>query len=215
MARATAVDPDAGRCKVYGCDELSRSAAGEGLDRRFCKAHADFYQRHGNPYRRSYSAGQLGPHRLAAIKWVKANADDIYVANAIQKVRGLYDSAGSLQEAYSLTGKDPAARANIAWARLRRASVSPQAVVAAWLAIELMCASDPQPVTGSEFKRVQAAKLVHRMASGTHKRWDRPDGILEMHVYPSSRGRVLRHIGAALEEAMGLIVEHRLICLLN
>jgi hypothetical protein len=46
--------------------------------------------------------------------------------------------------------------------------------VAAWLAIELAIADDAQPVNAVEYKRVQAAKLVHRMASGTHEQWDQP-----------------------------------------
>ena len=68
---------------------------------------------------------------------------------------------------------------------------------------------------------MQAAKLVHRMASGTHKRWEQPtlsvgaDGRsvtrnVELHVYPRSRGRILRHIGEDLEEAVELLVAHRL-----
>jgi hypothetical protein len=67
---------------------------------------------------------------------------------------------------------------------------------------------------------VQAAKLVHRMASGTHKRWEQPaydDGAgrsrtrtVELHVYPRSRGRVLRHIGQDLEQTTELLVQRKL-----
>jgi hypothetical protein len=105
-----------------------------------------------------------------------------------------------------LRGRTPETRARAHWARLRKAKVDPLEVVAAWLAVEMAIANDPQPVNTREFKRVQAAKLVHRMASGTHKRWD----TVELHVYPRSRGRVLRHIGASLEEAFELLVAHRL-----
>ncbi len=77
-------------------------------------------------------------------------------------------------------------------------------------------AHDPHPHGTTEYKRVQAAKLVHRMASGTHKRWEQPtlsvgaDGTsvtrsVELHAYPRSRGRVLRHIGEDLEEAIELL----------
>ena len=74
---------------------------------------------------------------------------------------------------------------------------------------------DPQPVAKTEFKRVQAAKIVHRVASGTHKRWEqeRRDGgirVEELHKFPKSRGRVLRHIGEDLERAAELIAEHHL-----
>lgn len=81
--------------------------------------------------------------------------------------------------------------------------------VAAWLAVEMAIASDPTAETKAEFKRVQAAKQVHRMASGTHKRWETgPGGPTELHVYPRSRGRVLRHIGEAMEQAVELLVQH-------
>lgn len=76
-------------------------------------------------------------------------------------------------------------------------------------------------MTTTEFKRVQAAKVVHRMASGSHRRWeievaDRHNRgtmktrVTELHVFPRSRGRVLRHIGKSLEEAVDLLVDHHL-----
>jgi len=55
---------------------------------------------------------------------------------------------------------------------------------------------------------VQAAKIVHRLASGTHKKWSRPvAGATELHVYPASRGQVLRHIGADLKKAVELLAD--------
>ena len=74
--------------------------------------------------------------------------------------------------------------------------------------------------SASKFKWVQAAKLVHRMASGTHKRWEREQAdpswsglrtmtvVEEKHWYPRSRGRVLRHIGEDLARAVELLVKH-------
>jgi hypothetical protein len=99
--------------------------------------------------------------------------------------------------------------------------IDPLLVVAAWVSIEMVIQDDNQPVHAKEFKRVQAAKLVHRMASGSHRRWEqeirdlnRPGRtkihVTEMHVYPRSRGRILRHIGEDLETAVELLVEHHL-----
>jgi hypothetical protein len=111
-------------------------------------------------------------------------------------------------EAFRLTGLSPRERAWKAWARLRKHRVDPRKVVAAWLAVELAVAADPPNANTREFKRVQAAKLVHRLASGTHKRWpDRPSGPTELHVYPASRGQVLRYIGKDLEQATELLAE--------
>jgi hypothetical protein len=63
-------------------------------------------------------------------------------------------------------------------------------------------------------------KVVHRLASGSHKGWELPVQrplpgqtkvrVTELHVYPGSRGRVLRHVGQAIEEAVELVVEHHL-----
>ena len=74
---------------------------------------------------------------------------------------------------------------------------------------------DPQAVTTTEYKRVQAAKIIHRIVSGTHKRWEQPrsDGgtlVTELHKFPMSRGRVLRHIGEDIERAAELIVDKHL-----
>ena len=120
-----------------------------------------------------------------------------------------------------MRGKKADERAKIHWARLRKAGIDPLLVVAAWLAIEMVISDDTQPVRTREYKQVQAARLVHRMASGSHRRWEqeirdlnRPGRtkihVTEMHVYPRSRGRILRHIGEDVERAVELLVEHHL-----
>jgi hypothetical protein len=60
-----------------------------------------------------------------------------------------------------------------------------------------------------EFRRVQAAKIVHRLASGTHKSWKQGTGSAkELHDYPASRGNVLRYIGKDVQGAAELLYEH-------
>lgn len=197
------------RCRVVGCDKPARAGTQDGLDTRFCRSHADHYSRHGSPYKRSYTAKELAPHRKSANAWLETNRDDKWVRNAIDRVNTLYATAGPHIEAFRLRGLSPEARAQAAWARLRKAGISPAAVIAAWLTIELAIAADPQRDTKGEFRRVQAAKLVHKMASGTHKRWEAgAGGVQEMHVYPRSRGRVLRRIGSQLQSAAELIRAH-------
>lgn len=196
------------RCRVVGCGNPVRAGTDDGLDTRFCRSHADHYSRHGSPYRRSYTAREIAPHRKAALAWLEANAEDQWVRNAIDRVNTLYTTAGPHVEAFRLRGLLPEERAKAAWARLRKAKVDPRRVVAAWLAVEMTIRDDPTAETKVEYRRVQAAKLVHKMASGTHKRWgDGPDAK-ELHFYPRSRGRVLRHMGAELEEATELLVQH-------
>jgi hypothetical protein len=211
--KARAAEPSAmfTRCRVVGCPKSARAGTEDGLDTRFCRSHADHYSRHGSPYRGSFTAKEIEPHRKAALAWLMANAEDTWVRNAIGRVKTLYDTAGPHVEAFRLRGLSPEQRAKAAWARLRKAKVNPCRVVAAWLAVEMAIATDPTAETKPEYKRVQAAKLIHRMASGTHKRWETgPSGPQELHVYPRSRGRVLWHVGADLEEAAELLVErHR------
>lgn len=199
------------RCRVVGCSRPARAGTGDGLDTRFCRSHADHYARHGSPYKASYRAQEIKPYRVAALTWLEANQSDAYVANAVDRVATLLRTAGPHVEAFRLRGLSPQERAKAAWARLRKAGIDPRRVVAAWLAIEMIIRDDPQAERKGEFKQVQAAKLAHRMASGTHKRWGEGPTATELHVYPRPRGRVLRHMGEALEKACELLIEkHRL-----
>jgi hypothetical protein len=208
-------------CRVLGCGKPARAGTSDGLDRVYCRSHAEHLNRHGSPHKGSYPATMLNPYRRAALAWLQANKEDCWVQNALSRIRRLYDRAGDHEEAFRLRGKTPVERARVHWARLRRAGIDPCLVIAAWLAFEMVTADDPQAVQSSEFKRVQAAKIIHRMASGTHRRWEQEIAdpkapwhkrirITELHVYPRSRGRVLRHIGADVEKAVELLVDHHL-----
>ncbi len=199
-------------CRVIGCKEPARAATQDGLDTRFCRRHADQYARHGSPYRKSYKASELNPYRRTALDWLVTHERDRLVVNAIQRVQGLYDRAGPHIEAFRLRGLTPRERANVAWARLRYRKIDPRVVVATWLAVEMKTKDDPQADTKSEYKRVQAAKVIHRLASGTHKRWSAQGNgkTVELHVFPASRGNVLRYIGEDLERAVELLAEHAL-----
>jgi hypothetical protein len=206
--RVSTPNYDGAYCRVVGCQNPARAATGEGLDNRFCRPHAEHYARHGSPYRKSYTAPEVRPYRKAAADWIKANASDPWVVNAMQRVRGLYATAGGHVEAFRLRGLSPEERAKAAWARLRKAGVDPVKVLADVLAVEMIIRDDPQADHKREFKEVQAAKLVHRMASGTHKRWGEGASATELHVFPRSRGRVLRHLGKDALEVGELVVDH-------
>jgi hypothetical protein len=195
-------------CRVVGCKNTARAGTGDGLDTRFCRSHSDHYARHGSPYRSSFKATEINPYRRAAVEWLMANEGDRLVSNALQRVRGLYDRAGQHVEAFRLRGMSPKDRAKAAWARLRQHGVDPRLVIASWLAVEAKTATDPQAETKTEFKRVQAAKIVHRLASGSHKSWPQGSGkAIELHVYPASRGNVLRHLGEEIERAAEMVAE--------
>lgn len=197
-------------CRIIGCRNPTTVGEGKGLNRLYCRKHEDHYQRHGSYTKPSYPASVTTPLRKVALKWITEQEDQRTVQLAIEAVRGLYRRAGPYVEAHRLAGLSPEQRAKAAWARLREATVDPRLPLAAWLAVELAVSQDLQPENKRDYKRVQAAKLVHRMASGSHKRWEREkaDGsvlVTEMHKYPASRGRVLRHIGGQLEKVAELV----------
>ena len=199
-----------GICAVLGCNEPTRYAAGEGFDQKLCRKHWEYYQRHGSPYRGSYTASDLKEPRRWAEDWLKANQDDQRVQITLGKIQTLLRTAGPVVPAFRLKGSKPAKRAKVAWARLREASVSPEQILHAWISIERMIATDPQAINTAEFKHVQVAKVLHRLASGTHKTWQRErfDGTIvedKQSFYPRSRGRVLRVMGKQLEEVVHMV----------
>ncbi|ERP87260.1 hypothetical protein Q669_10875 [Labrenzia sp. C1B10] len=222
--KAKAQEPSSifGLCRVIGCGKPTRAATSDGLDKKFCRSHAEHYQRHGSPYKRSYTANEVNPYRQAALLWIEDHEEDWWVQAALANVRGLYRDAGPHIEAFRLRGLTPRERANAAWARLSKGKVDPKLVVAAGISVEMIIQDDPQPDLSREFRLVQSAKLVHRLASGSHKKWTRevPDPAWggartktvteEMHVYPRPRGRVLRVMGDDIEEAIALLVQHHL-----
>ena len=208
-------------CRVIGCPNPARAGTPKGLDTRFCRKHADHYSRHGSPYKRPYAAKELAPYRKVVRAWLRANSKDRWVTNAFGRIKGLYARSGPHVEAFRLAGMTPRERAQKAWARLREAHVAPSRVVETWLVVELAVRLDSQPDGTPEFKRVQGAKLLHRLASGSHKRWEQQVPrrianhftsetiVTELHKYPHSRGKVLRYLGQDLEDACELVVtEH-------
>ncbi len=206
--RASTPEPMYSYCRIMGCPNTTTAGAGQGLNRKYCRKHEEHFDRHGSYLKGSYRLADIEPHRKAALRWLKAHTEATALIRAKAVIERLYRNAGPKVEAFRLSGLTPEERARAAWARLRESGVDPVRPLAAWLAIEATIAADPQPELKQEYKRVQAAKLVHRMASGSHKQWERPapngkTRIEELHRYPHSRGRVLRHLGKQLEEAAG------------
>lgn len=67
--RRRAIEPNSmfKNCRVFGCRRPARAATGDGLDTRFCRAHADRYARHGSPYGVDNSLILLGLYRKCII----------------------------------------------------------------------------------------------------------------------------------------------------
>jgi len=193
-------------CRAYPCSNRTTADSGEGLNRLYCRKHIEFYRRHGSYYKTSYRASELKPHRNKAEAWLGKNIGRADVSFAVRAVRALYGSAGAPVDAFRLTGKSPHERARVIWAQLRAKAIDPVTVVAVWQAVGMKLADDLQPDLRVEYRQVQAAKLIHRLAGGTHRRWEREgtDGravVTELHRHPVSRGRVLRVVGSQLAAA--------------
>jgi hypothetical protein len=194
-------------CRVQGCRRPTRSGSGTGLNRLYCRSHEDHFQRHGSYYQRSYTAAALQPHREAARAFLRANLESHEVRLAVSAIRELYSRAGRPVEVFRLAGRSPEERARAVWARLRESEVNPTEPLAAWLAVQATIRDDPTADWRVEFLDVQSGKLLHRMAGGSHKRWERSDAagkrvVTELHKYGQSRGRLLRHLGQSLREAV-------------
>lgn len=203
--RIALAKPDFGRCRIFECEQSTTATKGKGLNRLYCRRHVDHFKRHGSYFKSSYRVAELNPYRRVARRWLEQNADDAAVRHAVDAIISLYWRAGMAKEAFRLAGLSPADRAKYAWARLRERKADPRDALAVWLAVEMRIRDDHQPDRHREYKRVQAAKLIHRMAGGSHKRWKHETNgrthTTELHKHPASRGLVLRRIGEQLEKA--------------
>lgn len=198
------------RCQVYPCENRPTAGSGEGLNRLYCRKHVEHYRRHGSYVKKSYSAGELRPYRVAAMQWLSEHAADSGVSTTLSRIRERLSASRNPVEAFRLAGRNPAERARNVWALLAKRGVEPAEIAAAFLAVRMRVRDDPQPDRHTEYRNVQAAKLLHRMAGGTHKQWkhERGDGSVEvtmLHRHPVSRGLVLRVLGQNLADAWGAL----------
>jgi hypothetical protein len=118
-----------------------------------------------------------------------------------------------------LKGISARRRARIALARLRVAKIKPERFVAIVLAVIALIEEDPGSHWTKEFRTVQIAKAIHRLASGTHRVWEYEDGNgrtrrIELHAFPRSSGPVLRLIGGMLEKPCDWVIDKHLTAVL-
>jgi hypothetical protein len=213
-------------CTVPGCGKATMAAAGKGLADTLCKRHVGLKARHGSAWARTIKASDLQPHLAHAqrlIEFNKAhNAEEI--APTLHRLSAMLRGAGAVDSADHIKWKPAAERARVAFARLREAGVTAERVLAIHMAVSAFIGQSPSSPRDKEYRVVQVAKAVHRLASGTHRRYEMPGtgpqtvtrvvgGVRTTehrpavpakswtsHLYPRSSGRVLRFIGNELEE---------------
>ncbi len=205
-----------GTCTIPGCRQPTMKAAGIGLAAFHCRKHVEHKARHGSHWHRTYSAAELKPYLAAATSYVRPRMEsDKYVRPAIASIRSILEAAGPTEIATRLRGMSAQKRARIALARLRVAGIKPERFIIIALAISALIEEDPGSHRTKEFRIVQIAKALHRLASGTHKTWPYHDAQgrprqTEMHAFPRSSGQVLRLLGRAVNEQCECVIEKHL-----
>ncbi|EJB04813.1 hypothetical protein Rleg9DRAFT_3672 [Rhizobium leguminosarum bv. trifolii WSM597] len=195
------------RCVVPGCGRLAEATEGKGVARYHCRYHVQHKSRHGSHWHTTYKAPELRPYIRTAERWINDHRHEPAYQTAYWQLEYLFAGAGRVDPAMNLRGRSAEYRARVAFARLRAASIPTQRIIAIYLGIAALIEDDFGSHRTREFRIVQAAKAVHRLASGTHRKWDswdpRTGGTrpIELHAYPRSSGHVLRKIGEALEKA--------------
>lgn len=192
-------------CTILGCGRPTVLASGKGLAACHCRYHIQHRARHGSHWHPTYRAADIKPYLQCARRWIRINRETMLVKYALIGLSGLLEHSGPIVAAQNLKRRIAIERARVAFARLREAGIEPERLLAIHMAVHALIEDDMGSHRVREFRIVQVAKAAHRLASGTHKRWDFPlaDGRtapLEMHIYPKSSGRILRVIGEKLDD---------------
>ena len=158
-----------------------------------CVYHVQRKARHGSHWHPGYRAADLKPYVRCAESWLKANDGHPIVFATWQELNVKLAMAGPVDPAMNLSGRSAAYKAQTAFARLRDAGISPDRLIAIYLATAALIEDDKGSHRVPEFRIVQAAKAVHRLASGTHRSWniETPDGRMvpyALHAYPKIVG---------------------------
>ncbi|RUW77702.1 hypothetical protein EN786_16375 [Mesorhizobium sp. M4B.F.Ca.ET.143.01.1.1] len=193
-------------CSIPGCGRPTAYSAGKGRAAFHCRYHVQRKARHGSYWCATYRAAELRPYVVAASLWLAECPQQGAVGAAVRELAHILAGAGRVDPAMNLRGQPASYRARVAFARLREAGIEPRRLLAIYLGVSALIEDDLGSHRTREFKIVQAAKAVHRLASGTHRSWEMfnplgPDIHTELHAYPRSSGLVLRKIGERLEKA--------------
>jgi hypothetical protein len=195
------------KCLIPGCSRLAEKSEGRGLAQYYCRYHIQLKSRHGSYWHATYRASDLRPYIRCAERWIKEHGDSPIYRGAYWQLEHILAGATRTEPAMRLRGRSAAYRAGIALGRLRAANISTRRLICIYLAVTALIEDDFGSHRTREFRIVQAAKAVHRLASGTHRKWDVWDPYsedirhTELHAYPRSSGHVLRKIVDTLEKA--------------
>jgi hypothetical protein len=190
-------------CAIPGCRRLAQRSAGKGFSHTHCRYHVQFKNRHGSYSKGTYSAATLAPYRKAVRRFLAAHPPQRQGGLSGVFMVCLSANYSSVLDARS---RSPAVKASAVLARLRDSDVPHMRVLEAYLAVCTAVADDPIRPGGDpdEYRRVQAAKAVHRLASGERKDYG---DYGSYHRYSRSSGLMLRHLGVQLDDACGKLAD--------
>lgn len=191
------------RCSALGCVRVTQRSAGNGLSDIHCKKHVEFRRRHGSTWRKSYTAQEIGPYREAARLWLRQRKNYQKVADILAALDGRLQAAGRSKRANEVRWELPGEKARIALARLREGGHTAEDLLVATLTIKATQAA-MGPRADVEFRNVQIAKLLHRLASGTH-RTTSGFPLLGGSRYPRAEGTFMRILGHMVEDVAGIV----------
>jgi hypothetical protein len=203
-------------CSIPGCHNSTMRAVGLGLAAFHCRKHVEHKARHGSHWHGTYGAAELKPYLAASTSYIRPRAEsDRFIKHALTAIELLLEEAGPTEIPMRLRGMSPAKRARVALARLRVARIKPERFVAVVLAVTALIEEDPGSHRIKEFRTVQIAKALHRLASGYHRVWEYVDyhgrkRRTELHAFPRSSGPVLRLIGRKVEDLCDHVVDRHL-----
>jgi hypothetical protein len=195
-------------CPIPGC---RREVPQDGRfgPQLFCRYHIQRKARHGSHWHPTYGSSDLLPYWNAAKIWVAEQRQRDDVHEAVAGLDSLLHRSGPVDPAMNLRGRSASYRARIALARVREAGATGEYLLALWVAVGALIEDDLGSHRSQEFRIVQTAKAVHRIASGTHRRWHFEhkgrEVVHELHAYPRSSGLVLRQLGESLESICCLV----------
>lgn len=212
--RRRSPSPDAPwtKCRADGCPSPTQLASGTGFAVRYCPVHYRQWRRHGGVERKSFARAELAPFIKAAERWLRPRieADGDQVRIPLARFGHDMAFAGRAKAAHGeITRAKTDLKVKNLLARLREAKVKPRRAAAITAAVYCLCRDRWDYGSNREFRTVQTAKAVMRLAKHVLPGFitDPSDGYkataavlaLRYRKALDSDGPILREFGAAIE----------------
>jgi hypothetical protein len=172
-------------CSIPNCNRPPMRTVGVGHAEYHCRYHVQFRARHGSHWHPTYKAADLKPYLAVASEWIDGHREELPVAYPLKGLEGLLEGSGQADRAQDIKRLPAGSKARVAFARLREAGIEPERLLAIHMAVGALIEDDNGSHRVEEFRLVQTAKAVHRLASGI----------------------VLRMIGREIDEICGGVAE--------